>query len=321
MLVDSILEISSILPKTGGEAITRAAVYRRLPAVYVAYYTQILRPIMAALPTARNDREARTLCEIMDAGLQGDVMRMLMLSLGRLKALQSSMERDGGGWQVAQNFEMIPPPNASLLSERDRQNVARDYRDQMTSLQMVRGRLPPGQADSHCVSQEDAAGTEALGRGSNKGRGRKGNRSQRTRGNRAGHRSRGKGGDPAAPSAESAGSGAVVPREPVSETVPRVDSRAAPVTLVPRLRVTPSGDGQRRVSVPSPLPAREAAANQRGSPRRPDSPHPGARRRSAGAPGTGAGETPRGGRDLSASRSPRRDLRIPADVARQCQTQ
>ena len=96
----------------------------------------------------RNEREARTLCEILDWAIKGEILKLIMVGLGRLKAIETVVEPGTGGWNVARHHEMIPRPQAGLLTSRDRENVAGDVRDEARVQGQLRGgqplRSPPG---------------------------------------------------------------------------------------------------------------------------------------------------------------------------------
>ena len=132
VLVESLAGISRLLPSgSDGAMLDKVAVYRKLPPLYVPYYTLILQPIIEASQQggARNERECRTICEAMDALLRGDPLGSLMILLARLKAIETAVSPEGGGWNVAQHHELIPPKGSGLVSARDRENAARDQRD------------------------------------------------------------------------------------------------------------------------------------------------------------------------------------------------
>ena len=112
----------------------KVAVYRKLPPLFVPYYTLILQPIieasqLAGRGSARNERECKTMREAMDAVLRGDPPGSLMILLARLKAIETAVSPEGGGWNVAQHHELIPPKGSGLVSARDRENAARDQRN------------------------------------------------------------------------------------------------------------------------------------------------------------------------------------------------
>ena len=110
----------------------------------MAYYIQILRPIMEHAPgSQRTDRESRTLCMALDIILQGDPLRSIMILLGRLKALKSLLVPGSQGWQEAQLHERVAARGAGLLTASEMENTARDMMDQRR-IEDFRGRgLPP----------------------------------------------------------------------------------------------------------------------------------------------------------------------------------
>ena len=86
--------------------------------------------LVAAQSGPRNEREARTLCEILDFALKGMSMRLVMTALGRLKAIETVTDPGGGGWAVARHHELIPKSHSSMVTGRDRENATRDHRDE-----------------------------------------------------------------------------------------------------------------------------------------------------------------------------------------------
>ena len=121
------------------------AVYRKLPAIFVSYYTLVLQPILdASGGNARNERETRTICEALDCLLRGEPLDAIMVLLGRLRAIETAVTPEGGGWNIAQHHELIPPRGAGLVTARDRENAARDQRDVLrTRGQVASASAPP----------------------------------------------------------------------------------------------------------------------------------------------------------------------------------
>ncbi len=109
----------------------KVAVYRKLPPLFVPYYTLILPPIIevsqhAGHGSARNERECMAMCEARRAVLRGDPLGRLMILLARLKAFETAESPAGGGRNVARHHELIPPKGSGLVSVRDRENATRD---------------------------------------------------------------------------------------------------------------------------------------------------------------------------------------------------
>ena len=102
----------------------------RLPALFISYYSIVLTKKLTGGRNARNERECRTLCEILDAVISGKLLRAAMVALGRLKAVESSPDPDGGGWALARQMELTARPEQGLVSGRDRALEARDQRDE-----------------------------------------------------------------------------------------------------------------------------------------------------------------------------------------------
>ncbi len=131
VLVESLADISKVLPSgQDGASLDRAAIYKKLPALFVPYFTLVLGPVLeAAQGGARSEREARTICETLDQILKGHPLPAVMILLARLKAIEEASDPDSGGWQVAQHHELIPRRGQGLVNARDRENAARDQRD------------------------------------------------------------------------------------------------------------------------------------------------------------------------------------------------
>jgi len=79
----------------------------------------------------RDERESRTLCEMMDALLRGDPLFALMMGTARLKAIEASLNPNAGGWGVARHLELAPTRDTGLLTQRDQERASRDHRDVM----------------------------------------------------------------------------------------------------------------------------------------------------------------------------------------------
>ncbi len=145
VLVDTLSEIASVLPRPVGEAIpSKAVLYKQVPALFMSFFAQVLKPTFEATGgSARDEREAMTICQTIDSLLIGETMRALMVQIGRLKALKES-KSSSGGWTVAQHFEVIPTRSSGLTSGRDRHNAMRDHREASRLQLSLSGRgLPP----------------------------------------------------------------------------------------------------------------------------------------------------------------------------------
>ena len=131
VLLASMHEISGVMVKTSLEPEpTLSGLFKSLPAVYMPYFTQILRSTLEASGGGpRAEREALTLCSSLDLLLMGKTLRAIMVLLGRLKAIRQSAKPGGGGWAVAQYHEVVPFRDAGLLTARDQLHVSRDFRD------------------------------------------------------------------------------------------------------------------------------------------------------------------------------------------------
>ena len=109
---------------------TRAHVYRCLPGVFRAWYALILGPALQLRPGQhqRNAIEARTLVEALDELVNGGQLSVIMMLLGRLKAIAFVVLQDGT-WATAHHHEVVRPSSTGLLTERDIRHAQRDQRD------------------------------------------------------------------------------------------------------------------------------------------------------------------------------------------------
>ena len=148
VLLETIAELLALLPAARpGASSTVGGGYeaaQSLPSLFVPYHAQILSPKLTASGSqgsSRNERESRTLCEILDTLLQGRTLNGIMVALARLKAIEASVEPATGGWAFASQHELIGRPGQGLVSQRDRTLAIRDQRDEQRS-RAPRG-LPP----------------------------------------------------------------------------------------------------------------------------------------------------------------------------------
>ncbi len=107
VLVDTLAQMCQALPKSTEEAAsTRASVYKKLPSVFLAWFSLTLLPAMQRQKgQQRNEREARTLVEALDGLVKGEQLPVIMLLLGRLKALSAVVLAEGT-WALAQQHEL-----------------------------------------------------------------------------------------------------------------------------------------------------------------------------------------------------------------------
>ena len=68
--------------------------------------------------------------ELCDALMQGDILEVFAIQIGRLRAHTSVMIPEGstGSGAVAQNFGVLQTGATGLLTLRDRANAVRDHR-------------------------------------------------------------------------------------------------------------------------------------------------------------------------------------------------
>ena len=131
VLVEALTEMSRLLPRAAaGANLDQADIFKTLPPLFVTYFKLILEKELQRPQMQRNEREARTLCEILDWAIKGETLKVIMVGLGRLKAIETILDPASGGWQVARHHQMIPRPQSGLLTSRDRENVARDVREE-----------------------------------------------------------------------------------------------------------------------------------------------------------------------------------------------
>ena len=94
----------------------------------VSAVTWLLTIYYATNPPAslgvRNAREMRTVCECIDALLDGRLAHLGDLLMQRLKALQTAHAE--GNWDTARFLELIPPGEVVLPSEEERRSAMRD---------------------------------------------------------------------------------------------------------------------------------------------------------------------------------------------------
>ena len=143
VLVEALTDVCRGLPRAAeGGTMTKADVFKKLPAVFTAWHDLRLAPVLRNQSGggARSLRESRTLVEIADALITGDQLQGLMLTLGRLKAITEVANPTSSGWAVARHHEITAPDGVGLLSARDRQNAARDQREE---LRISTGRSAP----------------------------------------------------------------------------------------------------------------------------------------------------------------------------------
>ena len=131
VLIDTMSSMSRALPRSAeGASLDRSDLFKRLPPIFVAWFTLVLEPHLRQENLKRNVCEGRTLSELMDCLLTGDIMQAMMIILGRLKALTQASMPDGGGWQMARHHEMVQPDPFGILTRQDRANAARDQREE-----------------------------------------------------------------------------------------------------------------------------------------------------------------------------------------------
>ena len=106
-----------------------ADIFKKLPAVFSAWYALKLEPKARALGGQAVQREAKTLAEIADALLVGDSMRASIVAVQRLKALSQSIAPDQGGWTVARHHELVDQDEMGLLTNTDRRRAVRDQKE------------------------------------------------------------------------------------------------------------------------------------------------------------------------------------------------
>ena len=135
------------LPRTSAEAtLSRAQVYKTLPAVFVSWFMLVLQRALARMQHGtRNEREARTIVGTLDHLMTGESLPAIMLLLGRLKAL-TSVTMGEGSWKEAQHYEMVRTNATGILTARDQRNAQRDLREAQ-SLQGRGNALPARPGD------------------------------------------------------------------------------------------------------------------------------------------------------------------------------
>ncbi len=142
VLVESPLDTAKALPRSAGEGPwQQAEVYRKLPPLYSVHFKNVLKPLLEGEggQGTRDSREVETVSETMDALLDGEPMKALMVLLGRRKAILASRSSEGGGWSVARYHEYLPMPGA-FLTARDRENATKDFKHDLRLRHSLPGR-------------------------------------------------------------------------------------------------------------------------------------------------------------------------------------
>jgi hypothetical protein len=160
VLVESLAELATILPgaKPGASSSSVGGGYEaaaKLPPLFVSYHSLVLSARLAGSDrSSRNEREARTLCEILDVLLSGGILAAIMIALQRLKAIEASIDPQGGGWSHAAQHELTARPGQGLVSQKDRTLANRDVRDEQRS-RAPRGLPPIGKGNGKGREQRD----------------------------------------------------------------------------------------------------------------------------------------------------------------------
>ena len=133
------------LPRSAEEAnFSRAMVFKTLPSVFLAWFQLILLPALQKLSgQQRNEREARTIVEALDLLLKGEQLPVIMLLLGRLKAISAVVLQDNSRAQ-ARNHEVTRTNTTGILTSRDMRHTQRDLRDTQRLATGGRGAPMPG---------------------------------------------------------------------------------------------------------------------------------------------------------------------------------
>ena len=150
VLVQNLTTIVRSLPHAHeGAKMTQADVYKKLPALYSSWHALKLEPKLKGQTGAlRNTQESKTLTDLADELLVGNLLPGLMIVLGRLKAITEVAET-GGDWNTARHHELVRANELGMLTRADRHNASRDQRD-LARLQPSGGRgrgLPARGAD------------------------------------------------------------------------------------------------------------------------------------------------------------------------------
>ncbi len=153
-LVNTLTSICQALPRSAEEAnYTRANVFKALPSVFQSWFQLILLPAVKQASQGsrggdkavlRNEREARTLVEALDLLLKGEQLPVVMLLLGRLKAISAVVLQENS-WTQAQTTHEVTRTNATgILTSRDLRHAQRDHRDLQRLVSGGRGAPPAG---------------------------------------------------------------------------------------------------------------------------------------------------------------------------------
>ena len=152
-LVNTLTSICQALPRSAEEAnYTRANVFKALPSVFQSWFQLILLPaVKQAAQTdragnkavLRNEREARTLVEALDMLLRGEQLPVVMLLLGRLKAISAVVLQENS-WTQAETHEVTRTNATGILTSKDLRHAQRDHRDLQRLATGGRGAPPAG---------------------------------------------------------------------------------------------------------------------------------------------------------------------------------
>ena len=115
-----------------------------MPAVALLYLITVMLPTLGHDRIGlRNERELRTLAEIIDAMVTGRLAHALDLAVQRYKAIETSCT--DSTWAVAKHLELIPPHDISATSFAEREQASKlELREKKLREQLVR--RPPAAA-------------------------------------------------------------------------------------------------------------------------------------------------------------------------------
>ena len=126
---------------------TRGEIFKKLPAVYTAWFDVKLAPILrGSSGQKRTWRESKTLVELIDTMLGGDLLQALMIALGRLNAVTDVATNEGTPWSVAAHHEIVSSDAVSPITPRARANQAAEQRQMLRTQGYIRGTGMPGAA-------------------------------------------------------------------------------------------------------------------------------------------------------------------------------
>ena len=109
-----------LAPRYGGDRGVNVRAGVDLEPIAQVYLTNVLLPSRPPGMNLCNERELRTLAEVLDHILRGDLLRAANIAIQRFKAVEAASSSEGS-WEIAQRLELIPPTAISTTSVAERE--------------------------------------------------------------------------------------------------------------------------------------------------------------------------------------------------------